>query len=80
MCFVVYIYNLHKLHVSKVERFWEVWIYLLIKVSFNRTKRRATRKLKIERKWWKIVAKNQKKWRNIAEKKRWRSGCDWNVF
>ena len=70
MCFVVYIYNLHKLHVSTVERCLEVRIYLLIKVSFNRTIRRATRKLKIERKWWKIVAKKNRRNGETSQKRR----------
>ena len=70
MCFVVYIYNLHKLHVSTVERCLEVRIYLLIKVSFNRTIRRATKKLKIERKWWKIVAKKNRRNGETSQKRR----------
>ena len=51
---------------STVERFLEVWIYLPNKGSVNHN-RISTRKLIIERKWWKIVTKNQKKGRSILK-------------
>ena len=80
LCVLLFIVIFAHLHVSTVERFLEVWIYLLNKGSVNHNKI-STRKLMIERKWWKIVTKNQKKGRSIVKnKKRWRRGCDWEVF